>query len=120
MVSIFERLTGKKPPLSDQKPMGLQDDTPILPLSDEFEDLILQLPADVQDDLSRYKNIFRETPEILENFLTEYRDKGFSNYIEEEKFKDDGIKLSGKDSIRFSDYEYFGKKAYDATYQKGS
>ena len=118
MVSIFEKITGRKPPLSDQKPMGLQDDTPIVPLDKDLEDLILELPADVQDDVSRYKNIFRETPIILENYLKEYRDKGFSDYIEKEKFKDDGIELSGKDSIRFSDYEYFGKGMYDATYRK--
>ena len=118
MVSIFEKITGRKPPLSDQKPMGLQDDTPIVPLDKDLEDLILELPADVQDDVARYKDIFRETPIILENYLKEYRDKGFSDYIEKEKFKDDGIELSGKDSIRFSDYEYFGKGMYDATYRK--
>ena len=118
MVSIFEKITGRKPPLSDQKPMGLQDDTPIVPLDEDLENLILELPADVQDDVSRYKNIFRETPIVLENYLKEYRDKGFSDYIEKEKFKDDGIELSGKDSIRFSDYEYFGKGMYDATYRK--
>ena len=84
MVSIFEKITGRKPPLSDQKPMGLQDDTPIVPLNEDLENLILELPADVQDDVSRYKNIFRETPIVLENYLKEYRDKGFSDYIEKE------------------------------------
>jgi hypothetical protein len=118
MASIFERLTGFKPPLADQKPMGIQDDTPVVPLDENLEDLILELPADVQDDVSRYKDIFRETPIVLENYLKEYRDKGFSDYIEKEKFKDDGIELANKDSIRFSDYEYFGKKMYDATYRK--
>ena len=118
MASIFEKLTGIKPPLSDTKPMGIQDDTPIVPLDESLEDLILELPADVQDDVARYKNIFRATPEVVETFLEEYRDKGFSDYIEKEKFKDDGIELANKDSIRFSDYEFFGKKMYDATYRK--
>ena len=118
MASIFEKITGFKPPLADQKPMGIQDDTPILPLDENLEDLILELPADVQDDVARYKNIFRETPVVLENYLKEYRDKGFSDYIEKEKFRDDGIELANKDSIRFSDYEFFGKGMYDATYRK--
>ena len=118
MASIFEKLTGFKPPLADQKPMGIQDDTPIVPLDKNLEDLILELPADVQDDVARYKDIFRETPIVLENYLKEYRDKGFSDYIEKEKFKDDGIELAGKDGIRFGDYEFFGKKMYDATYRK--
>ena len=82
MASIFEKLTGFKPPLADQKPMGIQDDTPIVPLDENLEDLILELPADVQDDVARYKDIFRETPIVLENYLKEYRDKGFSDYIE--------------------------------------
>ena len=65
------------------------DDKPFLPdlqLDDNFEDLITQLPLDVQDDVFRYKNIFRETPEVLENYLKEYRDKGFSDYIEKARF----------------------------------
>ncbi len=66
MASIFEKLTGFKPPLADQKPMGIQDDTPIVPLEENLEDLILELPADVQDEVSRYKDIFREKTGILE------------------------------------------------------
>ena len=54
---------------------------PDLQLDDNFEDLITQLPLDVQEDVLRYKNIFRATPEVLENYLEEYRDKGFSDYI---------------------------------------
>ncbi len=102
MASIYEKIFGTKPPLADQKPMGIQDDTPIVPLDEDLEDLILELPAEVQDDVARYKDIFRETPIILENYLKEYRDKGFSDYIEKEKFKDDaeitdgGTSLNGK------------------------
>ena len=44
---------------------------PDLQLDDNFEDLITQLPLDVQDDVLRYKNIFRATPEVLENYLEE-------------------------------------------------
>jgi len=91
---------------------------PDLQLDDNFEDLITQLPLDVQDDVLRYKNIFRATPEVLENYLEEYRDKGFSDYIEKSRFYDDGIKLADQDQARFQDYNFLGKGAYDAAYRK--
>ncbi len=91
---------------------------PDLQLDDNFEDLITQLPLDVQDDVLRYKNIFRATPEVLENYLEEYRDKGFSDYIEKGKFYDDGIKLADQDQARFQDYNFLGKGSYDAAYRK--
>ena len=118
MASIYEKIFGTKPPLADQKPIGLQDDTPIIPLEESLEDLIEELPLSVQNDVARYKDIFRETPIVIENYLKEYRDKGFSDYIEKERFRNDNIELSTKDSIRFGDYEFFGKKMYDATYRK--
>ena len=91
---------------------------PDLQLDDNFEDLITQLPLEVQDDVLRYKNIFRATPEVLENYLEEYRDKGFSDYIEKGKFYDDGIKLADQDQARFQDYNFLGKGSYDAAYRK--
>lgn len=91
---------------------------PDLQLDDNFEDLITQLPLDVQDDVLRYKNIFRATPEVLENYLEEYRDKGFSDYIEKSRFYDDGIKLADQDQARFQDYSFLGKGSYDAAYRK--
>ena len=84
MASIYEKIFGTKPPLADQKPMGIQDDTPIVPLDKSLEDLILELPADVQDDVARYKDIFRENNRsikfidprgALDNQLTIFGDK---------------------------------------------
>ena len=96
------------------------EDKPILPdavLDESLETVVKQLPLDVQSDVARYKNIFRETPEVLENYLKEYRDKGFSNYIEEGKFYDD-LKLRGDDQLRLQDYNFLGKGMYDAAYRK--
>ena len=90
---------------------------PDLQLDDNFEDLITQLPLDVQDDVLRYKNIFRATPEVLENYLEEYRDKGFSDYIEKGRFYDD-LQLKGDDQLRLQDYNFLGKGMYDAAYRK--
>jgi hypothetical protein len=96
------------------------EDKPILPdltLDEDLENIVEQLPLDVQGDVARYKNIFRETPEVLENYLKEYRDKGFSNYIEEGKFYDD-LELRGDDQLRLQDYNFLGKGMYDAAYRK--
>ena len=96
------------------------EDKPILPdltLDEDLENIVEQLPLDVQGDVARYKNIFRETPEVLENYLKEYRDKGFSDYIEKGRFYDD-LKLRGDDQLRLQDYNFLGKGMYDAAYRK--
>jgi len=96
------------------------EDKPILPdavLDESLETVVKQLPLDVQSDVARYKNIFRETPEVLENYLKEYRDKGFSDYIEKGKFYND-LELQGDDQLRLQDYNFLGKGMYDAAYRK--
>ena len=87
-------------------------------LDESYDDIIKKLPGDIQDDVARYKNIFKETPIVLENFLNEYKDKGFSDYIEKGTFYKDGIKLAKKDQLRYQDYGFLGKGSYDALYRK--
>jgi hypothetical protein len=87
-------------------------------LDESLESIIEDLPGEVQDDVARYKNIFKETPIVLENFLNEYKDKGFSDYIEKGAFYKEGIKLAKKDQLRYQDYSYLGKGSYDALYRK--
>ena len=87
-------------------------------LDESFDDIIETLPGEVQDDVSRYKNIFKETPIVLENFLNEYKEKGFSDYIEKGAFYKEDIKLSDKDQRRYQDYNFLGKGSYDALYRK--
>ena len=61
-------------------------------LDESLESIIKNLPGEVQDDVARYKNIFKETPIVLENFLNENKDKGFSDYIEKGTYYKDYIK----------------------------
>ena len=82
-------------------------------LDESFDDIIETLPGEVQDDVSRYKNIFKETPIVLENFLNEYKEKGFSDYIEKGTFYKEDIELSDKDQRRYQDYNFLGKGSYD-------
>ena len=38
-------------------------------LVEEYNEFIKTLPQEVQDDVARYKNIFRENPQPIINFL---------------------------------------------------
>ena len=87
-------------------------------LGEDYEEFIETLPVEVQEDVARYKNIFRENPQPIFNFLDEYKAKGFSDYIEKETFRKDGTEIAKYDSMRFSNYEYLGKGQYDLTYRK--
>ena len=87
-------------------------------LSEEYNEFIETLPQEVQDDVARYKNIFRENPQPIINFLDEYKAKGFSDYIEKETFRKDGTELAKYDDMRFSNYEYLGKSEYDRSYRQ--
>ena len=85
-------------------------------LSDEYRDFVLELPGDVQADIDRYLNIFKNDPTPVIEFIKEYQDKGFSNYFDNVKnFVDIADK---KDFARFTDYNYLGKGSYDALYRK--
>ena len=85
-------------------------------LSDEYRDFVLDLPAEVQADVDRYLNIFKNDPTPVIQFLDEYRKEGYSNYFDNSKnFTDIADK---KDLGRYADYNYLGKGAYDALYRK--
>ena len=87
-------------------------------LGEDYEKFIETLPVEVQEDVARYKNIFRENPQPIFNFLDEYKAKGFSDYIEKETFRKDGTEIAKYDGMRFSNYEYLGKSEYDRSYRQ--
>ena len=85
-------------------------------LSDEYQKFVLELPGEVQADVDRYLNIFRNNPQPVLNFLDEYQKEGYSNYFDSVKnFKDI---VDEKDLGRFADFNYLGKGSYDALYRK--
>ena len=89
---------------------------PSATLSEEYQDFVLELPGEVQADVDRYLNIFRNDPTPVIQFLNEYRDKGFSNYFDNSK---NFSKIADKkDMGRFLDFNYLGKGSYDALYRK--
>jgi hypothetical protein len=89
---------------------------PAAVLDENYKDFVQTLPEEVQLDIDRYLNIFRNNPEPVIEFINEYKDKGYSDYFKDSKnFTDIADK---KDLGRYADYNYLGKGAYDALYRK--
>ena len=89
---------------------------PAAVLDENNKDFVSTLPADVQLDVDRYLNIFRNDPTPVIEFIDEYKDKGYSDYFKDSKnFTDIADK---KDLGRYADYNYLGGGAYDALYRK--
>ena len=85
-------------------------------LDDAYSDFVLELPAEVQADVDRYLNIFRNDPTPVIQFLDEYKKEGYSDYFKDSKnFTDIADK---KDLGRFADFNFLGKGSYDALYRK--
>ena len=80
-------------------------------LDEEYSEFVLDLPGEVQADVDRYLNIFRNDPTPVIEFLNEYKEKGYSDYFKDSKnFSDVADK---KDFARYSDYNFLGKGASD-------
>ena len=85
-------------------------------LDEEYSKFVLDLPGEVQADVDRYLNIFRNDPTPVIEFLNEYKEKGYSDYFKDSKnFSDIADE---KDFARYADYNYLGKGSYDALYRK--
>jgi len=85
-------------------------------LDDAYSDFVLELPAEVQADVDRYLNIFRNDPTPVIQFLDEYKKEGYSDYFKDSKnFTNIADK---KDLGRFADFNFLGKGSYDALYRK--
>ena len=85
-------------------------------LDEAYSDFVLELPGEVQADVDRYLNIFRNDPTPVIQFLDEYKKEGYSDYFKDSKnFTDIADK---KDLGRFADFNYLGKGSYDALYRK--
>ena len=98
-------------------PEGKEDaNKPAAVLDEAYSDFVLELPGEVQADVDRYLNIFRNDPTPVIQFLDEYRKDGYSEYFKDSKnFTDIADK---KDLNRFLDFNYLGKGSYDALYRK--
>ena len=89
---------------------------PAAVLDDVYTDFVLELPGEVQADIDRYLNIFRNDPTPVINFIKEYQEKGYSEYFK--NISDIKDIANEKDFGRFLDFNYLGKGSYDALYRK--
>ena len=85
-------------------------------LDENYKDFVEELPTEVQLDVDRYLNIFKNDPTPVIEFLDEYKKEGYSEYFKNSKnFSDIADK---KDMGRYADFNMMGKGAYDALYRK--
>ncbi len=85
-------------------------------LDENYKDFVEELPAEVQLDVDRYLNIFRNDPTPVIEFLDEYKKEGYSEYFKDSKnFSDIADK---KDMGRYADFNMMGPGGYDALYRK--
>ena len=90
-------------------------DKPPAVLDEEYRSFIEELPGEVQADVDRYLDIFKNDPTPVIEFLDEYKEKGYSDYFKNSsKFAD---KADKKDLGRYADFNFLGKGSYDALYR---
>ena len=87
-------------------------------LSDEYRSFVDELPAEVQLEIDRYLNVFKNDPTPVLNFIDEYKKEGYSNYFKENSPMDLREIADNDDLNRYSDLKYLGNVAYDAMYRK--
>lgn len=97
--------------------MEADRDLPPSVLSEEYEDFILDLPADVQDNVNRLKTIFKNDSQPIINYLDDIKDKGNSDYLDKGIYKELD-NFNERDVGRFKDFQALGKGMYDAMYRK--
>jgi hypothetical protein len=91
-------------------------DKPAAVLDEETKSFVDELPGEVQGDIDRYLNIFKNDPTPVIEFINEYKEKGYSDYFKNSsKFAD---KADKNDLGRYADYNFLGGGAYDALYRK--
>jgi len=114
-VGIFDKIiaSGRESRLE----MEADRDLPPSILSEEYEDFILDLPADVQDNVNRLKTIFKNDSQPIINYLDDIKDKGNSDYLDKGIYKELD-NFNEKDVGRFKDFQALGKGMYDAMYRK--
>ena len=76
-------------------------------LDENYKDFVEELPAEVQLDVDRYLDIFKNDPTPVIQFLDEYKKEGYSEYFKDSK-NFSGI-ADKKDMGRYADFNMMGK-----------
>jgi len=88
-------------------------------LSEEDQDFVSEQPKEVQIDINRYLDIFRNDPSPVYKLLADIKEKGNSELLENADFVRENTK-DKFDNMRYSDYKTFGKSTFDLAFNRGT
>lgn len=111
--SIYEATAGENTYAYNNKTI------PAAILSEEDQDFVSEQPREVQKDINRYLDIFRNDPSPIYKLLADIKEKGNSELLEDADFvrKNTTDKF---DNMRYSDYKTFGKSTFDLAFNRGT
>ena len=91
--------------------------TPKAELSDADRSFVDKLPAEVQVDIDRYLDIFRNDPTPVYKYIAEIKEKGTSTLLETPDWVRENTN-DKFDNMRYSDFLTYGKSAFDLAFQR--
>jgi len=91
--------------------------TPKAELSDADRSFVDELPAEVQVDIDRYLDIFRNDPTPVYKHIAEIKEKGTSTLLETPDWVRENTN-DKFDNMRYSDFLTYGKSTFDLAFQR--
>ena len=91
--------------------------TPKAELSDADRSFVDTLPAEVQVDINRYLDIFRNDPTPVYKHIAEIKQKGTSTLLETPDWVRENTK-DKFDNMRYSDFLTYGKSTFDLAFNR--
>ena len=111
--SIYEATAGENTYAYNNKTV------PSATLSEADQDFVSEQPYEVQIDINRYLDIFRNDPSPVYKLLADIKEKGNSELLENADFVRENTK-DKFDNMRYSDYKTFGKSTFDLAFNRGT
>ena len=114
MASLYEKFFGKAPPLSGKSKFEQEADNPPAILSDDYIRKVQNFTPQSKEDIRRFMHLFSRDLKPLEMYIDQMTTEGRSDIKNFTKF------MHPEDKMKWSDYNYQGKKVYDMTYRKNT
>ena len=111
--SIYEATAGENTYAYNNKTI------PSAILSEEDQDFVSEQPREVQIDINRYLDIFRNDPSPVYKLLADIKEKGNSELLENADFVRENTN-DKFDNMRYSDYKTYGKSTFDLAFNRGT
>ena len=111
--SIYEATAGENTYAYNNKTV------PSATLSEADQDFVSEQPYEVQIDINRYLDIFRNDPSPVYKLLADIKEKGNSEILENADFVRENTN-DKFDNMRYSDYKTYGKSTFDLAFNRGT